>query len=172
MAKKRKSDASRLDEEKLYQWILRQQEEGARVTTTEIVSYLQQELEYGDESPMSPRVPLQHSQTAIQHMNSGLPVSSNSFGLSATGQGTRPGYLEGKNSVFSNALSSPVRRSLQPFHLSQGGYNANNIMPYGNGPRNNESNSSQNPNRESNSPRSFDSSMDMHADSPGLEYPY
>ncbi|KAK6924175.1 hypothetical protein RJ641_010375 [Dillenia turbinata] len=212
MAKKRKSDASRLDEvdrtmyttfcsaanslsqlythamnqqrlsfqagerhslEKLYQWILRQQEEGARVTTTEIVSYLQHELECGDESPMSPRVPLQHSQMAMHHMISGLPVSSNSLGPAAIGQGTRSGYLDhqGKNSVFSNALSSPVRRNLQPFHLSQGSYNANNSVPYGNGPCNNESNSSQNPNRESSSPRSFDCSMDMHADSPGNEYP-
>ncbi|CAH8331997.1 unnamed protein product [Eruca vesicaria subsp. sativa] len=58
---------------------------------------------------------------------------------------------QAKNSVFSNALSSPTRRSLQNYQIPQGGYISG-------GTRSNELN------RGSNSPGSFDSSMDMHAD--------
>lgn len=53
--------------------------------------------------------------------------------------------------VFSNALSSPIRRSLQPYHLEQGGdagYFANGVS------------------RDVNPTASNDSSMDMHSDSP------
>jgi hypothetical protein len=63
-----------------------------------------------------------------------------------------PGLTQSKNSmVFSNALSSPVRRSLQPYHLEQGGdtgYFVNGV------------------NRDTNPTASNDSSMDMHSDSP------
>ncbi|XP_012469935.1 uncharacterized protein LOC105787885 [Gossypium raimondii] len=205
MTKKRKSDASRLDEvdrtmytsfcsaanslsqlytqamnhqrlsfqagerhalEKLYQWILRQQEEGSRATTVDIVAYLQNELEYGgDEPPMSPRLPLQHphSQAPMQSNNLGAPVLSNPLSSVNVGQGVRPGDNQVKNSVFSNALSSPVRRSLQPYHLAQGSYNSNNILSSVNGQRNNESNYCHQQNREANSPSSNDC-MDMHAD--------
>ncbi|KAK9272935.1 hypothetical protein L1049_003314 [Liquidambar formosana] len=215
MAKKRKSDATRLDEvdrtmyttfcsaanslsqlythamnqqrlsfqagerhalEKLYQWILRQQEEGSRATTIDIVAYLQNELEYGgEEPPMSPRLQYhhQHSQTAMHLANSGIPVSSNAFGPATAGQGIRSGHADqAKNSVFSNALSSPVRRSLQHYHLAQGAYNSNNNLSSGNAPRNNETSYPHPQNRDSNSPSSNDSSMDMHADSPGHESPY
>uniref|UniRef100_A0A5B7AII9 Holocarboxylase synthetase n=1 Tax=Davidia involucrata TaxID=16924 RepID=A0A5B7AII9_DAVIN len=214
MAKKRKSDATRLDEvdrtmyttfcsganslsqlytqamnqqrlsfqagerhalEKLYNWIRRQQEDGSRMTTVDIIAYIQNELEYGtEEPPASPRLPFQHQhpQTAMHLTNSGVPVSSNSFGPVTAGQGLRSGHSDQvKNSVFSNALSSPVRRSLQHYHLAQGSYYSNNIMPSGNGPRNNEM-SYHHQNRDSNPPSSNDSSMDMHADSPGHESPY
>ncbi|KAH1113827.1 hypothetical protein J1N35_007205 [Gossypium stocksii] len=206
MTKKRKSDATRLDEvdrtmytsfcsaanslsqlytqamnhqrlsfqagerhalEKLYQWILRQQEEGSRATTVDIVAYLQNELEYGgDEPPMSPRLPLQHphSQAPMQLNNLGAPVLCNPLSSVNVGQGVRPGDNQVKNSVFSNALSSPVRRSLQPYHLAvQGGYNSNNVLSSVNGQRNNESNYCHQQNREANSPSSNDC-MDMHAD--------
>ncbi|GAV82296.1 hypothetical protein CFOL_v3_25748 [Cephalotus follicularis] len=196
MAKKRKSDATRLDEvdrnmystfcsaanslsqlysqamnqqrlsfqagerhalEKFYQWILRQQEEGSRVTTVDIVAYLQNEIEPGvEEPPLSPRLPFQHQHT-MHFNNVGAPVSSVSFTPAAVAQGNRSGNSDHKNSVFSNALSSPVRRSLQHYHLAQGGCNSNT-----NGPRSNES---------SNSPISSDS-MDMHAESPGPGFPY
>uniref|UniRef100_A0A5B7AHE4 Holocarboxylase synthetase n=1 Tax=Davidia involucrata TaxID=16924 RepID=A0A5B7AHE4_DAVIN len=216
MAKKRKSDATRLDEvdrtmyttfcsganslsqlytqamnqqrlsfqagerhalEKLYNWIRRQQEDGSRMTTVDIIAYIQNELEYGaEEPPMSPRLPLQHqhTQTAMHLTNSGVPVSSNSFGPMTAGQGLRSGHSDhqSKNSVFSNALSSPVRRSLQHYHLAQGGNYSNNVMPSGNGPRNNEINYPHHQHRDSNPPSSNDSSMDMHADSPGHESPY
>ncbi|GLT63957.1 hypothetical protein SLA2020_364800 [Shorea laevis] len=168
MAKKRKSDATRLDEvdrsmyttfcsaanslsqlytqtmnhqrlsfqagerhglDKLYQWILRQQEEGSRVTTADIVAYMQNELEYGaDEPPVSPRVPFQnqHAQNAMHLSNLGGPVSSGPFGLATVAQGVRP--------------------------------------------RNNEINTHLQ-NRDTNSPSSNDC-MDMHADTPGHEFSY
>lgn len=209
MAKKRKSDATRLDEvdrtmyttfcsaanslsqlytqamnhqrlsfqagerhalEKLYQWILRQQEEGSRVTTVDIVSYLQNELEYGaEEPPMSPRLAVQHQHSQAVLNNSGLPFSSIPYAPSTVGPGVRSGQPDhqAKNSVFSNALSSPVRRSLQHYHLTQGGYQ---MLP-GNGPRNGDTNNAHHQqNRDANSPSS--DSMDMHADSPGHEFTY
>ncbi|KAJ0041198.1 hypothetical protein Pint_27031 [Pistacia integerrima] len=199
MAKKRKSDATRLDEvdrtmyttfcsaanslsqlysqamnhqrlsfqagerhalEKLYQWILRQQEEGSRVTTVDIAAYLQNELEYGaEEPPMSPRLPIQH-----QH----VPIASIPCEPPAAGPGVRSGQPDhqAKNSVFSNTLSSPVNCSLQHYHMTQGGYQ----MSSGNGPRNSDTNSGRNQNKDANSPSS--ESMDMHAESPGREFPY
>ncbi|KAL2498691.1 Uncharacterized conserved protein UCP009193 [Abeliophyllum distichum] len=200
MAKKRKSDATRLDEvdrtmystfcsaanslshlytqamhhqrlsfqagerhslEKLYNWISRQQEDGARVTTGDIFAYIQNELDYGtEEPPSSPRLPFQQQQqvqTAMQSANTGL--SSNSFGPATVGQGLRSG-----NSTFSNALSSPVSRSLQHHHSTQGGYYVNTVM------RNNENSGYQS--RDPNPPGSNDTSMDMHADSPDHDSSY
>ncbi|KAL0283717.1 UNVERIFIED_CONTAM: hypothetical protein Sangu_2872000 [Sesamum angustifolium] len=59
--------------------------------------------------------------------HSGLPISANAFGPTTLGQGQRPRNLDQtKNLVFSNALSSPVHRSLQHYHITQGGYSANN----------------------------------------------
>ncbi|KAK6118424.1 hypothetical protein DH2020_047841 [Rehmannia glutinosa] len=197
MAKKRKSDATRLDEvdrglyttfcsaanslsqlythamhqqrlsfqagerhsmEKLYNWILRQHEDGVRLMTVDIVAYIQNELDYGtDEPPPSPRLPLQHQQqpqTLMQSPHSGTPVSSNACGPT---QGQRSGNSDQtKNSVFSNALSSPVRRSLQHYHLSEGGYSANSAT------RSNENSTNQT--RDNNPPSSNDTSMDMHAE--------
>ncbi|KAF7129794.1 hypothetical protein RHSIM_Rhsim10G0147500 [Rhododendron simsii] len=199
MAKKRKSDATRLEEvdrtmytsfcsaanslsqlytqsmnqqrlsfqagerhglEKLYEWILRQQESGTRVNTIDVVTYLQNELEYGLEEH-------QHPQTAMHLANTSFPVSSTSFGPTTAAQGPRSAHFDHhqpKTSVFSNALSSPVRRSLQQCHLPQGNYFANNVMQSGNGARNNETLSPNNLIRDSN-----DLSMDMHSDSPGRE---
>ncbi|XP_043711067.1 uncharacterized protein LOC122659965 isoform X1 [Telopea speciosissima] len=215
MAKKRKSDATRLDEvdrtmyttfcsaanslsqlytqamnqqkvvfqagerhalDKLYQWILRQQEEGSRVMTTDILAYLQNELDYsGEEPPMSPRLNFQnqHSQPTTNFMNSGIQVSSGPFAAATVGQGLRSGHSDNqaKNSVFSNALSSPVCRSLQHCHLAQGG-SYSNSMPTGNGARNAETNFPHQQSRDTNSACSNDSSMDMHAESPGHESSY
>ncbi|KAG6386736.1 hypothetical protein SASPL_151909 [Salvia splendens] len=179
MAKKRKSEASRLDEvdrgmyttfcsaanslsqlythamhqqrlsfqagerhslEKLYNWISRQQEQGVRVMGGDILAYLQ--------------LP-----------QTGVPISSNAFGPATTGQGLRAGNLDqSKNYVFSNALSSPVRRTLQHYHLSQGGFSSNNAT------RSNEN--SNNQNRDTNPLSSNDTLMDMHSDSPGHDSPY
>jgi hypothetical protein len=67
---------------------------------------------------MSPRAPVQHqqSQLAMHVANSGFPVSSGSFGLTVTaaGLGIRSEHCDQqpKNSVFSNALSSPLHQSL------------------------------------------------------------
>ncbi|XP_073065548.1 uncharacterized protein [Primulina eburnea] len=212
MAKKRKSDATRLDEVdrsmystfcssasflsqlytqamhqqrlsfqagerhalgKLYDWILRQQQDGVRVMTGDILAYMQNELDYGtEEPPPSPRLTLQNqqpSQTAAIHAaHHGFPVSSNAFAAATVGQGTRLGNSDqSKNSIFSNALSSPARRNLQQYHFTHGGHNANNAAI-----RNNEigCNQSREPNPHPQS--SNDSLMDMHADSPGHDSSY
>ncbi|TYI28789.1 hypothetical protein ES332_A05G269400v1 [Gossypium tomentosum] len=161
--------------EKIYQWIWRQQEGGSRVTTMDILSYLQNELDYGEEPSMSPRAPSQqqHSQPAMQFMNTGFMVSTGSSGQTA-GQGTRPDHCDqqSKNLVFSNALSSPVRRSLQHYHIAQEGYCPNGGLPSGNGARNNEPSFLPNQTRDSKPLSSNDSSMDMHADSPSHESTY
>lgn len=155
--------------EKLYQWILRQEEGGSRVSTVNIVNYLQDQLDFCGEDPsMTLRVPVQHqhSQPTTHFMNTGFFVNSGSSGsMMAAGQGTRTEHLDhqSRNSVFSNALSSPVRRSLQHSHFTRGGCILNNPPLSGNGSRNSELNQ----NREVNSLSSNDSSMDMHADSPG-----
>ncbi|XP_021889139.1 uncharacterized protein LOC110808093, partial [Carica papaya] len=131
-----------------------------------VLVFLQNELEYGaEESPVSPRLPIQHqhSQTAVH----GVPISSNPFASLTVGQGVRSGHVDhqAKNSVFSNALSSPVRRSLQHYHLAQGGYHSN-VLSCPNGGRSNE-----NQNRDANSPIANDC-MDMHADSPAHDFSY
>ncbi|XP_028111345.1 uncharacterized protein LOC114309739 isoform X1 [Camellia sinensis] len=152
-------------EEKLYQWILRQQEGGSRVNTVDILAHLQTELDCcGEEPSMSPRaLPTQnqHSQPTMHLTNSGILVSSGSSGAPSVGQGFHCDQ-QSKNYVFSNALSSPVRLSLQNYHIAQGG----------NGFRNNEPTFVQHQNRDSNSYNSNDSSMDMHADSPGNDSTY
>ncbi|MED6173835.1 hypothetical protein PIB30_063425 [Stylosanthes scabra] len=162
--------------EKMYQWIVRQQQEGTRVTTGDIVAQLQNELEFGaDESPVSPRQPFhqQNSQAAVQ-ANFGASIPSNAFTATPVGQGMRSGPpdQQPKNSVFSNALSSPIRRSLQPYHLAQGICPSSNLMSSGNGTRNNnEITYPSGQNRDTNSSNSSDC-MDMHADSPSHDFPY
>ncbi|KAB2635315.1 hypothetical protein D8674_025849 [Pyrus ussuriensis x Pyrus communis] len=162
--------------DKIYQWICRQQDGGSRVTTVDIVNYLQNELDYcGEEPSMSPRLPLQHQhlQPTAHFSNSGFPVTSGSSGPTNTGQGIRSEQCDhqSKNSVFSNALSSPVRQSLQHYHISQDGYYPGAGLPSGNGARNSEP-SFLHPNRDANPPSSNDTSMDMHADSPGHDSTY
>ncbi|KAK3230211.1 hypothetical protein Dsin_002092 [Dipteronia sinensis] len=152
--------------EKLYQWIWRQEEGGSRVTTADITNYLQNELDYSGEEPsMSPRAQIRH-QNSQPTTNSGFLVSSGSSGQT-TGQGTRFEHCDQqpKNSVFSNALSSPIRHSLQHYQIAQGGgYHLNGGLPPATGGRNNDPNFLQQQNRDSNPPNSNDSSMDMHAD--------
>ncbi|XP_015059498.1 uncharacterized protein LOC107005420 [Solanum pennellii] len=157
--------------EKLYQWILRQQEGGSRVTTVDIMNYLQSELDYnGEDQSMSPRPLPQHSQP-LHLANSGFHVSPGPVGVAAPGHGLRSDHdQQPKNNVFSNALSSPVRRSLQNYHIAQGSHFANNAQPP-NATRHNETNS-QHPNRDSNGYNSVDASMDMHSDSPGHDSTY
>ncbi|GMH31629.1 hypothetical protein Nepgr_033473 [Nepenthes gracilis] len=157
--------------EKLYQWIIRQQEAGSRVATIDILTYLQNELDYcGDEPSMSPRAPVQHqhSQPPMHITSSGL-VSSGSSGLMTAAHSARSEHFDNqtKNSVFSNALSSPVRRTLQHYHLTRDGG-----PPLGNGCRNNDTNFLHPQSRDSNPLSSNDSAMDMHADSPGPESNY
>lgn len=142
--------------EKLYQWIWKQEEGGSRVATVDVVNYIQNELDYcGEEPSMSPRAPPQNQQpqSMMPVTNSGFPVTSGSSGqtTAGAGQGLRSDYCENqpKNSVFSNALSSPVRRNLQLYQIGEGG-NPSFL---------------HNQSRESNAVSSNnDSAMDMHAD--------
>ncbi|KAK7270414.1 hypothetical protein RIF29_23527 [Crotalaria pallida] len=154
--------------EKLYQWIWRQQEGGSRVAAVDILNYIQNELDYsGEEPPVSPRAPplYQQSQPLMHVANSGFPVTSGSSGQTAVGQGLRPEQCDNqsKNSVFSNALSSPVRRSLQHYQIGEGG-NYPSGLSMGNGNRNNEVGFLPQQGRESTAFGSNDSVMDMHAD--------
>jgi len=134
--------------DKLYHWIVRQHEEGSRVTVSDILSHIQHEMEYGsNDGPVSPRV---HSQPAVQFVN----PNSNSPQANLFGQPRVNFSDQSRNAVFSNALSSPVRRSLQSYHLSQGdGYCSN-------------SDSHPAPGGQNNSSSCNDSSMDMASDSP------
>ncbi|XP_061345167.1 uncharacterized protein LOC133291012 isoform X2 [Gastrolobium bilobum] len=139
--------------EKLYQWIRRQQEGGSRVATVDILNYIQNELDYyGEEPSMSPRAPQQHHQSQpVMHVtSSGFPVTSGSSGQTVLGQGLRSEHCDNhsKNSVFSNALSSPVRQSLQHYQIGEGG-NSSFLHQQG---------------RDSTAFSSNDSAMDMHAD--------
>ncbi|CAO2834790.1 unnamed protein product [Amaranthus hypochondriacus] len=162
--------------EKLYHWILRQQETGVRVTTMDILTFLQNELDHcGDETSMSPRAPIahHHPQAPSHFANTGFLHSGSSAQIQAAHVPPRSEQYENqtKNSVFSNALASPVRRTLQHYHLAQGGYCPSGASPPppGNAARSNESNYGSNQNKDSNS---NDSLMDMHQDSPGPESSY
>ncbi|CAI0557196.1 unnamed protein product [Linum tenue] len=153
--------------EKLYQWIWRQQEAGSRVATSDVLNYIQNELDYcGEEPSMSPRAQPQNIQPPMQSLSSGFlnsSISSGSSGPTSVSQVSRNEHCDqqSKNSVFSNALSSPVRRNLQNYHIAQGGgyYPAGAAAPPpGNGPRNNDSTFLQQQNRDT---HSNDSSMDI-----------
>ncbi|KAI3820314.1 hypothetical protein L1987_07859 [Smallanthus sonchifolius] len=116
--------------EKLYQWISKQDAEGLRVTSEDILAYIEAELELSvDDPPMVPRTSQQNQQVTSPFISSGSSSGPHND-------------QQAKNYIFSNALSSPVRRSLQNYHISQEAY----------GVKNNDHQ---------------DSSMDMHADSTG-----
>lgn len=126
---------------------------------------MQNELDYcGEEPSMSPRAPLQHQSQAALHVPS-FPVTSASSGQTIAAQGLRSDHCENqsKNSVFSNALSSPVRRSLQHYQIGEGGCYTNGLS-MGNGNWNTEPGFLHQQSRDSNAMSSNDSNMDMHAD--------
>ncbi|CAN6812749.1 unnamed protein product [Brassica oleracea] len=157
MVKKRKSDASRLDEvdrtmygafrgaanslsqlythamnhqrvsflagerrglEKLHQWIARQEEEGARVSTDDITTYLQNELEYEPEETSIP-APMQEFHHNHQFAPPNVHTSSAAHAPSSH---IAQHYDFNQEKVFltqPNGLSSPVRRTLQDFSLRE-----------------------------------------------------
>ncbi|RWW11061.1 hypothetical protein GW17_00025351 [Ensete ventricosum] len=145
---------------------MRKHEEGSRITVADIVTHIQSEMDFtGEDALITPRSPFQ--QTTMHITNSGVQPPSGLFGQPTVGLAPRSGHADqAKNSVFSNALSSPVRRNLQPYQLAQGsGFFPNADLQTGNaGARNQDSN----PNREANSLSSNDSSMD-NAESPPHE---
>ncbi|XP_072978823.1 uncharacterized protein [Typha angustifolia] len=111
--------------EMLYEWILRELEQGSRVSITDIVGHIDNEIDYRGEASSQFQLPHQHSGSINGHSD------------------------QARNMIFANALSGPVCRSLQPYHLQQGS---------GNSGRNQDS-SSPSHDRDSNS---NDSSMDTH----------
>ncbi|OIW06393.1 hypothetical protein TanjilG_13579 [Lupinus angustifolius] len=120
--------------EKLYQWIMRQKEEGSKVAAVDVLNYIQNELDYcGEEPSMSPRAPLQQQQSQpVMHVpTSGFLVTFGSSGQPIAGQGLCSEHCDNqpKNSVFSNALSSPVRRSLQQAGSYSSGLGNRNTEP-------------------------------------------
>ncbi|XP_064948353.1 uncharacterized protein LOC135598463 isoform X2 [Musa acuminata AAA Group] len=183
MARKRKSEAMGLDEadrtlystfcaaanslSQVYTQAMNQQKISFQAGERHALN----EMDYaGEGSLVSPRSPFQHQhhQTTIHLTNAGIQPASGLFGQPTVGLASRSGHSDqAKNSVFSNALSSPVCRSLQPYHLAQGsGLYANAVIPTGTaGARNHDPNQ----NRDTNSLSSNDSSMDIHTDSPPHE---
>ncbi|XP_015942563.1 uncharacterized protein LOC107467861 [Arachis duranensis] len=154
--------------EKLCQWIWRQQEGGSRVATVDILNYIQNELDYcGEEPSVSPRAPPQNQQSQpVMHVtNSGFPLTSGSSVQTMIGQGLRSEQCDNqpKNSMFSNALSSPIRRSLQHYQVGEGG-NYPSGLSLVNGNRNNEPSFVHQQSRDSSAFNPNDSAMDMHAD--------
>ncbi|KAL5730333.1 hypothetical protein ACHQM5_003167 [Ranunculus cassubicifolius] len=108
--------------EKLYQCILQQQEEGSRVMTSDIVSYLQNELDCGGEEP--PMIP---SQNLFPHQPTMHTAQDTFNSLGATV--LRPDNVDHqpKNMVFANVQASPVR---QHCHLLQGGNDSSMDMKF------------------------------------------
>ncbi|XP_062203731.1 uncharacterized protein LOC133905934 [Phragmites australis] len=147
--------------EKLYQWILRKHEEEERLTVADIMSHIQHEMDYGGtDAHVSPRVHL-HPQITNPFTNSVVPPATGLYGQTTAGSAPRSSLSDqSKNTIFSNALSSPVRQSLQNYHLTQGS---------GNGGRHTEANSAG-ANRETNATSSNDTSMDMVSDSTGNDF--
>ncbi|PKA53818.1 hypothetical protein AXF42_Ash011297 [Apostasia shenzhenica] len=154
------ADSKLRQQEKLYQWIMRQLEHGSRITASDIVLYLQNEIDCGgDDTFQSPR-----RQHVDCHPQSTLPFSTSNTqttGLLASSAAVlaprQPSHNDqSKNSVFSSALSSPIRRSLQPYHLAQGEeyYTAGGTVPLP---------ATISRSREA---ESHDSSMEMHSESP------
>ena len=117
-----------------------------------LISPMQNELECCiDEPPISPRAP--PPQPTMHVTNPGLMTTSGtSFPTAVPVVRSEQCENQAKNSVFSNALSSPIRRSLQNYQIPQGGYTSGGTTR------------SSEVNRGSNSPGSIDSSMDMHAE--------
>ncbi|XP_044976262.1 uncharacterized protein LOC123443796 isoform X2 [Hordeum vulgare subsp. vulgare] len=145
--------------EKLHQWILRKHDEESRLTVADIMSHIQHEIDYGGtDAHVSPRV---HQHPMTVNPFTSIQPSAGLYAQATSGHAPRPSLNDqSKNTIFSNALSSPVRRSLQTYHLTQGA---------GNGGRNTEANSAAQ-NREANSPSSNDTSMDMVSDITGNGY--
>lgn len=144
--------------EKLYQWIWRQHEQGTKVTVVDIVNYIQHELDYSEEPSMSPRAMPQHQNNhSALSVPSAFPVSLGSLGPTAAVQGARSEQCDqqSKNSVFSNALSSPIRRSLQNYLAGTP------PAPPSNAAHNSDPNIVNQQNRDTNSPNCNDSSMEM-----------
>lgn len=124
---------------------------------------LQNELDYfGEEQSISPRAA---PQPATQVASSGFTVTPGSSCQTVVGQGLGSEHCDNqsKSFEFSNALPSPVRRSLQHYQVGEGGSYLSGPST-GNGNQNTESIFFHHQSRDSTAFSSNDSAMDMHAD--------
>jgi hypothetical protein len=109
----------------------------------------------GTDAHVSPRV---HQHAANPFTNSIVQPTTCLYGQTTSGLAPRPSLSDqSKNTMFSNAISSPVRRNLQNYHLTHG---------TGNGGQNTEANPAG-ANQEANPTSSNDTTMDMVSDSGG-----
>ncbi|CAN6442228.1 unnamed protein product [Victoria cruziana] len=146
MSKKRKSDVTGLDEvdrtmhatfcsaanslSQLYTQAQGQQKLAFQAGERHGMKELDYEIQETSASPETQRY--QHSQPQMMYSNSGSLVYS---GGQTLPYGARPTHTDQhKDSIFLNGLSSPVRRSLQPFELAQSGYVSSGLQS-GNGGR-------------------------------------
>ncbi|KAF8395991.1 hypothetical protein HHK36_017602 [Tetracentron sinense] len=165
--------------EKLHEWMAMKHQEGVTLTIAELSAYLQNELDCGgEEVPMSPiSQPHKQSSANLQFpfLAPNTQMQQGEF-RPATGLLLGPGEVnmdQAENSVFSDALSGPVRRKL-PLQMAPGQYYS------GEGSQvNNESESRQNEmntldsnyfeynqNRDGYSFYSLDSPMDSNPEGP------
>ncbi|KAL6610669.1 hypothetical protein ACP70R_040638 [Stipagrostis hirtigluma subsp. patula] len=104
--------------EKLYQWILKSYEEESRLTVADIMAHIQHEMDYGSsDAHVASRV---HQYPQISGQQFGNVSSLLPAGLPGQASGLAPRAInteQSKNTIFSNALSSPVRQSLQNYLL-------------------------------------------------------
>ncbi|KAL1215446.1 hypothetical protein V5N11_021873 [Cardamine amara subsp. amara] len=102
--------------EKLYQWIVRQEEEGTRVSTVDIITYLQNELENEPEETSIP-FPVQEF-----HQQQFAPPNVNTTSFTHVPSSHIAQHYDcnqEKVLIPPNGLSSPVRRTLQDFNLCE-----------------------------------------------------
>ncbi|CAH8391150.1 unnamed protein product [Eruca vesicaria subsp. sativa] len=109
--------------EKLYQWIVRQEEQGTRVSTHDITTYLQNELEYEPEETSIPP-PMQEFHQTHQFAPPNIHTSTPHPPSSHIAQ--HYDYNQEKLLTQPNGLSSPVRRTLQGFNLCEAEPDNNN----------------------------------------------
>ncbi|XP_010484271.1 PREDICTED: uncharacterized protein LOC104762640 [Camelina sativa] len=102
--------------EKLYQWIVRQEEQGIRVSTVDITTYLQNELEYEPEETSIP-IPVQEFHQYQQFPPPNVHTSVAHVLSSHIAQ--HYDCNQDKVLIQPNGLSSPVRRTLQEFNLCE-----------------------------------------------------
>ncbi|TVT99002.1 hypothetical protein EJB05_52592 [Eragrostis curvula] len=143
--------------EKLHQWILRKYEQESRLTVADIMAHIQHEMDYGSNDANVSTRAQQNPQGAGPFGNLNSQVTAGAFAPRSVNS------EQSKSTIFSNALSSPVRRSLQSYQPTQGQGTAN-------GGRNTNETNSGAQNGDTNSGGSSDTTMDMVSDSPANEY--
>uniref|UniRef100_A0A1J3G6M8 Uncharacterized protein n=1 Tax=Noccaea caerulescens TaxID=107243 RepID=A0A1J3G6M8_NOCCA len=102
--------------EKLYQWIVRQEEEGTRLSTVDITTYLQNELEY---EPEETAIPFPMQEFHQHHFAPPNVNTSAAHHVPSSHIARHYDCNQEKVLIPPNGLSSPVRRTLQEFNLCE-----------------------------------------------------